>query len=135
MPTTAGPRRPEDGKEPPAASGIRFRRRRGTWSPGEPSRGSLAGSRNAQGHAAGSWRQAPPRSGRGEPHPAALWAAPWRQHSPRSPQGSYCFDPDHFGESEDPFMAFCSGDFGSPMGNQVNEILESPKKAKSRLIT
>ncbi|XP_027818326.2 transforming acidic coiled-coil-containing protein 1 isoform X11 [Ovis aries] len=62
-----------------------------------------------------------------------------RQHSPPlSAQGSYCFDPDHFDESEDPFkpsMTFTSGDFGSPAGNQVNEILESPKKAKSRLIT
>ncbi|KAJ1066713.1 hypothetical protein K5549_006265 [Capra hircus] len=55
-----------------------------------------------------------------------------------SPTGSYCFDPDHFDESADPFkpsMTFTSGDFGSPAGNQVNEILESPKKAKSRLIT
>ncbi|XP_043310577.1 transforming acidic coiled-coil-containing protein 1 isoform X3 [Cervus canadensis] len=62
-----------------------------------------------------------------------------RQHSPPlSAQGSYCFDPDHFDESEDPFkpsMTFTSGDFGSPAGNHVNEILESPKKAKSRLIT
>ncbi|XP_070315967.1 transforming acidic coiled-coil-containing protein 1 isoform X3 [Odocoileus virginianus] len=62
-----------------------------------------------------------------------------RQHSPPlSAQGSYRFDPDHFDESEDPFkpsMTFTSGDFGSPAGNHVNEILESPKKAKSRLIT
>ncbi|KAB0373195.1 hypothetical protein FD755_014854 [Muntiacus reevesi] len=62
-----------------------------------------------------------------------------RQHSPPlSAQGSYRFDPDHFDESEDPFkpsMTFASGDFGSPAGNHVNEILESPKKAKSRLIT
>ncbi|XP_070220373.1 transforming acidic coiled-coil-containing protein 1 isoform X2 [Bos mutus] len=62
-----------------------------------------------------------------------------RQHSPPlSAQGSYRFDPDLFDESSDPFkpsMTFASGDFDSPAGNQVNEILESPKKAKSRLIT
>ncbi|XP_055272603.1 transforming acidic coiled-coil-containing protein 1 isoform X4 [Moschus berezovskii] len=62
-----------------------------------------------------------------------------RQHSPPlSAQGSCCFDPDHLDESADPFkpsVTFTSGDFGSPAGDQVNEILESPKKAKSRLIT
>lgn len=62
-----------------------------------------------------------------------------RQPSPPlSAQGSYHFDPNHFDESADPFklsMTFTSGDFGSPAGNHVNEILDSPKKAKSRLIT
>lgn len=53
--------------------------------------------------------------------------------SPLSPKGSY-----HFDESTDPFKpttALTNSDFCSPAGNHVNEILESPKKAKSRLIT
>ncbi|XP_039709670.1 transforming acidic coiled-coil-containing protein 1 isoform X7 [Pteropus medius] len=52
---------------------------------------------------------------------------------PLSSKGSY-----HFEESVDPFkptMTLTSNDFCSPDGNHVNEILESPKKAKSRLIT
>ncbi|XP_054974653.1 transforming acidic coiled-coil-containing protein 1 isoform X2 [Sorex araneus] len=56
---------------------------------------------------------------------------------PLSSKGSYHFDPDNF-ESVDPFKpatAFPSNDFCSPAANHVNEILESPKKAKSRLIT
>ncbi|XP_055972904.1 transforming acidic coiled-coil-containing protein 1 isoform X1 [Sorex fumeus] len=56
---------------------------------------------------------------------------------PLSSKGSYHFDPDNF-ESMDPFKpatAFPSSDFCSPAANHVNEILESPKKAKSRLIT
>ncbi|XP_049627800.1 transforming acidic coiled-coil-containing protein 1 isoform X7 [Suncus etruscus] len=56
---------------------------------------------------------------------------------PLSSKGSYHFDPDNF-ESMDPFkpaMAFPSNDFCSPPANHSNEILESPKKAKSRLIT
>ncbi|XP_058905216.1 transforming acidic coiled-coil-containing protein 1 isoform X4 [Kogia breviceps] len=69
---------------------------------------------------------------------------PFGGHSPlqRSPllsaQGSYHFDPDHFDESMDPFkpaMTLTSSDFGSPAGSHISEILESPKKAKSRLIT
>ncbi|XP_024620858.1 transforming acidic coiled-coil-containing protein 1 isoform X2 [Neophocaena asiaeorientalis asiaeorientalis] len=69
---------------------------------------------------------------------------PFGGHSPlqRSPllsaQGSYGFDPDHFDESMDPFkpaMTLTSSDFGSPAGSHISEILESPKKAKSRLIT
>ncbi|XP_049560229.1 transforming acidic coiled-coil-containing protein 1 isoform X10 [Orcinus orca] len=69
---------------------------------------------------------------------------PFGGHSPlqRSPllsaQGSYRFDPDHFDESMDPFkpaMTLTSSDFGSPAGSHISEILESPKKAKSRLIT
>ncbi|XP_059992442.1 transforming acidic coiled-coil-containing protein 1 isoform X2 [Lagenorhynchus albirostris] len=69
---------------------------------------------------------------------------PFGGHSPlqRSPllsaQGSYRFDPDHFDESMDPFkpaMTLTSSDFGSPASSHISEILESPKKAKSRLIT
>nr|BAE90405.1 unnamed protein product [Macaca fascicularis] len=61
------------------------------------------------------------------------------QNSPSlSSEGSYHFDPDNFDESVDPFKpttTLTSSDFCSPTGNHVNEILESPKKAKSRLIT
>ncbi|XP_039098492.1 transforming acidic coiled-coil-containing protein 1 isoform X1 [Hyaena hyaena] len=52
---------------------------------------------------------------------------------PLSSKGSY-----HLDESMDPFKpttALVSSDFCSPAGNHINEILESPKKAKSRLIT
>ncbi|XP_072632603.1 transforming acidic coiled-coil-containing protein 1 isoform X1 [Canis lupus baileyi] len=56
------------------------------------------------------------------------------QNSPLlSSKGSY-----HFDESMDPFKpttTLASSDFCSPAGNHINEILESPKKAKSRLIT
>ncbi|XP_036311084.1 transforming acidic coiled-coil-containing protein 1 isoform X10 [Pipistrellus kuhlii] len=51
---------------------------------------------------------------------------------PLSSKGSY-----HFDESTDPFKpttALTNGDC-SPAGNHVNETLDSPKKAKSRLIT
>ncbi|XP_035126207.1 transforming acidic coiled-coil-containing protein 1 isoform X6 [Callithrix jacchus] len=57
---------------------------------------------------------------------------------PLSSEGSYHFDPDNSDESMDPFKpttTLTSSDFCSPTGNHVNEILESPKKAKSRLIT
>ncbi|XP_042639598.1 transforming acidic coiled-coil-containing protein 1 [Orycteropus afer afer] len=57
---------------------------------------------------------------------------------PLSSQGSYHFDPDNFDESMDPFKpatTLPSDDFCSTTGNHVNEILESPKKEKSRLIT
>ncbi|XP_040826296.1 transforming acidic coiled-coil-containing protein 1 isoform X6 [Ochotona curzoniae] len=57
---------------------------------------------------------------------------------PLSSKGSYHFDPDNFDESLDPFkptVTLPSSDFCSTTGNHVNEILESPKKAKSRLIT
>ncbi|XP_037381987.1 transforming acidic coiled-coil-containing protein 1 isoform X3 [Talpa occidentalis] len=57
---------------------------------------------------------------------------------PLSSKGSYHFDPDNFDESSDPFKpttALPSSDFCSAAANHVNEILESPKKAKSRLIT
>lgn len=68
-----------------------------------------------------------------------LSASPFGGHStlqnspPLSSKGSY-----HFDESMDPFKpttTLTSSDFCSPAGNHVNEILESPKKAKSRLIT
>ncbi|XP_054421968.1 transforming acidic coiled-coil-containing protein 1 isoform X4 [Pteronotus mesoamericanus] len=52
---------------------------------------------------------------------------------PLSSKGSY-----HLDESLDPFKpttALTNSDFCSPAGNHVNEILDSPKKAKSRLIT
>ncbi|XP_030882386.1 transforming acidic coiled-coil-containing protein 1 isoform X4 [Leptonychotes weddellii] len=56
------------------------------------------------------------------------------QNSPTlSSKGSY-----HFDESMDPFKpttTLASSDFCSPAGNHINEILASPKKAKSRLIT
>nr|XP_012331454.1 transforming acidic coiled-coil-containing protein 1 isoform X1 [Aotus nancymaae] len=57
---------------------------------------------------------------------------------PLSSESSYHFDPDNSDESMDPFKpttTLTSSDFCSPTGNHVNEILESPKKAKSRLIT
>ncbi|KAM5173958.1 transforming acidic coiled-coil-containing protein 1 isoform 6-T14 [Callospermophilus lateralis] len=57
---------------------------------------------------------------------------------PLSSKGSYHFDPDNFDESMDPFkptMTLTNSDFCSTTGNHVNDILESPKKAKSRLIT
>ncbi|XP_004446498.1 transforming acidic coiled-coil-containing protein 1 isoform X4 [Dasypus novemcinctus] len=57
---------------------------------------------------------------------------------PLSSKGSYHFDPDDFDESMDPFKptaALPPSDFCSTAGNHVHEILESPKKAKSRLIT
>ncbi|XP_044618293.2 transforming acidic coiled-coil-containing protein 1 isoform X2 [Equus asinus] len=61
------------------------------------------------------------------------------QNSPTlSSKGSYHFDPDNFDESMDPFKpttALTSSDFCSLSGNHVSEILEPPKKAKSRLIT
>ncbi|KAM5264540.1 transforming acidic coiled-coil-containing protein 1 isoform 3-T3 [Ctenodactylus gundi] len=56
---------------------------------------------------------------------------------PVSRKGSYHFDSNNFDESMDPFKptTSLSSDFCSSTGNHVNEILESPKKAKSRLIT
>ncbi|KAM6220352.1 transforming acidic coiled-coil-containing protein 1 isoform 2-T2 [Rhynchocyon petersi] len=60
-----------------------------------------------------------------------------RNSPPLSSQGSYHFDPDNCDESMDPFKqttTLISNDFCST-GNHVSEILESPKKAKSRLIT
>ncbi|KAL1773295.1 transforming acidic coiled-coil-containing protein 1 isoform X1 [Sigmodon hispidus] len=56
---------------------------------------------------------------------------------PLSSKGSYHFDPDHFDESLDPFKptAALTSTSCSTTGNHVSEILDSPKKAKSRLIT
>nr|XP_026260510.1 transforming acidic coiled-coil-containing protein 1 isoform X10 [Urocitellus parryii] len=57
---------------------------------------------------------------------------------PLSSKGSYHFDPDNFDESTDPFKpttTLTNSDFCSTTDNHVNDILESPKKAKSRLIT
>ncbi|XP_074185717.1 transforming acidic coiled-coil-containing protein 1 isoform X7 [Rhinolophus sinicus] len=68
-----------------------------------------------------------------------LSSSPFGGHStlqnspPLSSKGSY-----HFDESMDPFKpttTLTSSDICSPAGNHINEILESPKKAKSRLIT
>lgn len=80
-----------------------------------------------------------------DPHP---WESPGLgpfgspsilQHCPPLPsQGSYCFDQDDIGESLDPFkptLTLTGSDFVSPAGNHISEILESPKKPKSRLIT
>ncbi|CAH6787159.1 Tacc1 [Phodopus roborovskii] len=58
--------------------------------------------------------------------------------APLSSKASYPFDPDNFDESMDPFKpstALTGSTFRSTAGNHVNEILDSPKKAKSRLIT
>uniref|UniRef100_H0XXG5 Transforming acidic coiled-coil containing protein 1 n=2 Tax=Otolemur garnettii TaxID=30611 RepID=H0XXG5_OTOGA len=57
---------------------------------------------------------------------------------PLSSKGSYHFDPDNFDESMDPFKpttTLTNSDSCSTTSNHVNEVLESPKKAKSRLIT
>uniref|UniRef100_A0A8C2UQI9 Transforming acidic coiled-coil containing protein 1 n=1 Tax=Chinchilla lanigera TaxID=34839 RepID=A0A8C2UQI9_CHILA len=57
---------------------------------------------------------------------------------PLSSKVSYHFDPDNFDESMDPFKpttTLTSSNFCSSTGNHVNEILDSPKKSKSRLIT
>ncbi|XP_057552661.1 transforming acidic coiled-coil-containing protein 1 isoform X3 [Hippopotamus amphibius kiboko] len=114
--------------------------------------GRAAGSRltpKVQKDGAGEPAGAPGAATASEPGPRACPGetpdlAPLGGHSPRqrspalSAQGSYRFDPDHFDESVDPFkptLTLASGDFGSPAGNHINEILESPKKAKSRLIT
>uniref|UniRef100_A0A8D1KCD4 Transforming acidic coiled-coil containing protein 1 n=1 Tax=Sus scrofa TaxID=9823 RepID=A0A8D1KCD4_PIG len=80
-----------------------------------------------------------------DPHP---WESPGLgpfgspsilQHCPPLPsQGSYCFDQDDIDESLDPFkptLTLTGSDFVSPAGNHISEILESPKKPKSRLIT
>uniref|UniRef100_A0A8C3W6R8 Transforming acidic coiled-coil containing protein 1 n=1 Tax=Catagonus wagneri TaxID=51154 RepID=A0A8C3W6R8_9CETA len=60
-------------------------------------------------------------------------------HCPPLPsQGSYRFEQDGIDESLDPFkptLTLAGSDFVSPTGSHISEILESPKKAKSRLIT
>nr|XP_048312359.1 transforming acidic coiled-coil-containing protein 1 isoform X3 [Myodes glareolus] len=70
----------------------------------------------------------------GHPSVNSPGSCPGLQSSPPfSSKGSY-----HFDESTDPFKpasALTSSTFCSPTGNHVNEILDSPKKAKSRLIT
>uniref|UniRef100_A0A287AK30 Transforming acidic coiled-coil-containing protein C-terminal domain-containing protein n=1 Tax=Sus scrofa TaxID=9823 RepID=A0A287AK30_PIG len=68
-----------------------------------------------------------------DPHP---WESP--ALPPLPSQGSYCFDQDDIDESLDPFkptLTLTGSDFVSPAGNHISEILESPKKPKSRLIT
>ncbi|XP_051025976.1 LOW QUALITY PROTEIN: transforming acidic coiled-coil-containing protein 1 [Acomys russatus] len=57
---------------------------------------------------------------------------------PLSSKGSYHFDPDTFDECMDTFKptsALTSSTLCSTTGNHANEFLDSPKKAKSRLIT
>ncbi|XP_057608123.1 transforming acidic coiled-coil-containing protein 1 isoform X2 [Chionomys nivalis] len=70
----------------------------------------------------------------GHPNVNSSGSCPVLQSSPPFPsKGSH-----HFDESADPFKpdsALTSSAFCSPTGNHVNEILDSPKKAKSRLIT
>lgn len=70
----------------------------------------------------------------GHPNVNSPGSCPVLQSSPPfSSKGSY-----HPDESADPFKpasALTSSTFCSPTGNHVNEILDSPKKAKSRLIT
>ncbi|XP_055449275.1 transforming acidic coiled-coil-containing protein 1 isoform X2 [Psammomys obesus] len=65
--------------------------------------------------------------------------SPVLQNSPPlSSKGSNHFGPDNFDEAMDPFTptaALTSSTFCSTTGNHVNETLDSPKKAKSRLIT
>ncbi|XP_033621248.1 transforming acidic coiled-coil-containing protein 1 isoform X1 [Fukomys damarensis] len=61
-----------------------------------------------------------------------------RSSPPLSTKGSYDFDPDNCNESMDTFKpttTLTSSDFCSSTGNHVNEILDSPRKSKSRLIT
>ncbi|XP_052607825.1 transforming acidic coiled-coil-containing protein 1 isoform X3 [Peromyscus californicus insignis] len=81
----------------------------------------------------------PDPSKRGPPNLNSSGSCPILQSSPPlSCRGSYHFDPDNLDESMDPFKpaaALTSSTLGSATGNHVNEILDSPKKAKSRLIT
>ncbi|XP_005226200.2 transforming acidic coiled-coil-containing protein 1 isoform X1 [Bos taurus] len=136
----SGAEQPEDARSPPLQCEFDFAEDTETVEsrralPRKP--GRKPGSRvMPQVHGA----KAPPEPGPGASPTLRPRGGPLaRQHSPPlSAQGSYRFDPDLFDESSDPFkpsMTFASGDFDSPAGNQVNEILESPKKAKSRLIT
>ncbi|XP_036065150.1 transforming acidic coiled-coil-containing protein 1 isoform X2 [Onychomys torridus] len=81
----------------------------------------------------------PDPSKRGHPNLNSSGSCPILQSSPPlSCKGSYHFDPDNLDESMDPFKpatASTSSTLCSATGNHVNEILDSPKKAKSRLIT
>ncbi|XP_034375987.1 transforming acidic coiled-coil-containing protein 1 isoform X2 [Arvicanthis niloticus] len=80
-------------------------------------------------------------SKRGHPNFNSFGSCPILQNAPPlSSKGSHHFDPDNVNndESVDPFKpatALTSSSFCSATGNHVNEILDSPKKAKSRLIT
>ncbi|XP_052018379.1 transforming acidic coiled-coil-containing protein 1 isoform X1 [Apodemus sylvaticus] len=77
----------------------------------------------------------------GHPNFNFFGSGPLPQNSPPlSSKGPHHFDPDNVNvdESVDPFKpatALTSSSFCSATGNHVNEILDSPKKAKSRLIT
>lgn len=77
----------------------------------------------------------------GRPNSNSFGSCPILQSSPPvSSKGSYHLDPDNVNadESGDPFKpatALTGSGFCSATGNHVNEILDSPKKAQSRLIT
>lgn len=77
----------------------------------------------------------------GRPNFNSFGSCPILQSSPPlSSKGSYLLDPDNVNadESVDPFKpatALTGSGFCSATGNHVNEILDSPKKAQSRLIT
>ncbi|XP_031195202.1 transforming acidic coiled-coil-containing protein 1 isoform X2 [Mastomys coucha] len=77
----------------------------------------------------------------GHPNFNSFGSCPILQNSPPlSSKGSHHFDPDkvNVDESMDPCKpttAMTSSGFCSATGNHVNEILDSPKKAKSSLIT
>lgn len=77
----------------------------------------------------------------GRPNSNSFGSCPVLQSSPPvSSKGSYHLDPDNVNadESGDPFKpvtALTGSGFCSATGNHVNEILDSPKKAQSRLIT
>uniref|UniRef100_A0A8C8UGN5 Transforming, acidic coiled-coil containing protein 1 n=1 Tax=Peromyscus maniculatus bairdii TaxID=230844 RepID=A0A8C8UGN5_PERMB len=75
----------------------------------------------------------PDPSRRGHPNLNSSGSSP-----PLACRGAYHFDPDNLDESSDPFQpaaALTSSTPCSATGNHVNEILDSPKKAKSRLIS
>ncbi|XP_029387587.1 transforming acidic coiled-coil-containing protein 1 isoform X2 [Mus pahari] len=80
-------------------------------------------------------------SKRGHPNFNSFGSSPILQNSlPLSSKDSHHFDPNNINidESVDPCKptpALTSSGFCSATGNHVNEILDSPKKAKSRLIT
>ncbi|XP_028624008.1 transforming acidic coiled-coil-containing protein 1 [Grammomys surdaster] len=80
-------------------------------------------------------------SKRGHPNFSSFGSCPVLQNAPPlSSKGSHHCDPDNVNVDEsvdrfEPATALTSSSFCSATGNHVNEILDSPKKAKSRLIT
>ncbi|XP_017455635.1 transforming acidic coiled-coil-containing protein 1 isoform X1 [Rattus norvegicus] len=77
----------------------------------------------------------------GRPNFNSFGSCPILQSSPPvSSKGSYHLDPDNVNADESgdpckPATALTGSGFCSATGNHVNEILDSPKKAQSRLIT